>query len=183
MDVPSRSLSNTSYNKKSRILEMGDLTSARPLFDLKTSRKFMQTLLLSAGVKDLLEASKTLSLRGMYYKSLHTIQGTKEKTLNDQTESDAVLEDLEVILGALREELHIFAKKRGHHGRQHHRARQRRRDQLPQDGDRGIRHPVHLRRIVIKFKKCEADFILHVEKDTVWQRSTRTGSGKSTTAS
>ena len=30
-----------------------------------------------------------------------------------QTESDAILEDLEVSLGSLREELHIFAKKRG----------------------------------------------------------------------
>lgn len=170
MDVPSRSLSNTSYNKKSRILEMGDLTSARPLFDLKTSRKFMQTLLLSAGVKDLLEASKTLSLRGMYYKSLHTIQGTKEKTLNDQTESDAVLEDLEVILGALREELHIFAKKRGtmvgnitvlDNG-----------DEINcrKMGTGGYAIPSICEESVIKFKKCEADFILHVEKDTVWQR-------------
>ena len=170
MDVPSRSLSNTSYNKKSRILEMGDLTSARPLFDLKTSRKFMQTLLLSAGVKDLLEASKTLSLRGMYYKSLHTITGTKEKTLNDQTESDAVLEDLEVILGALREELHIFAKKRGtmvgnitvlDNG-----------DEINcrKMGTGGYAIPSIFEESVIKFKKCEADFILHVEKDTVWQR-------------
>ena len=184
MDVPSRSLSNTSYNKKSRILEMGDLTSARPLFDLKTSRKFMQTLLLSAGVKDLLEASKTLSLRGMYYKSLHTITGTKEKTLNDQTESDAVLEDLEVILGALREELHIFAKKRGtmvgnitvlDNG-----------DEINcrKMGTGGYAIPSICEESVIKFKKCEADFILHVEKDTVWQPS-RTpsswASGRSTT--
>ncbi|MEL6743679.1 MAG: DNA topoisomerase VI, partial [Planctomycetota bacterium] len=49
----------------------------------------------------------------MYYKGLHTIAGTKEKTFGDQDESDTVLQDLEVLLGALREELHVFAKKRG----------------------------------------------------------------------
>ena len=60
---------------------------------------------------ELLEQDKTLSLRGMYYKGLHTIAGTKEKTFGDQDESDTVLQDLEVLLGALREELHVFAKK------------------------------------------------------------------------
>jgi DNA topoisomerase-6 subunit A len=170
LDVPSRSLSNTNYNRKQKILEMGDATSDRPLFDLKTARKFMQTMLLSAGVKDLIEADKTLSLRGMYYKSLHTIVGTKEKTLDDQTESDAVLEDLEVMLGALREELHVFAKKKGtmvgnitiiDSG-----------DEIDcrRMGTGGYSIPSICEPNVIQFKKCEADFILHVEKDTVWQR-------------
>ena len=168
--IPSRSLSNTSYNKSKRILQMGSATSDRPLFDLKTARKFMQTMLLSSGVKDLVGAGKTLSLRGMYYMSLHTIQGTKEKTLNDQTESDAVLEDLEVMLGSLREELHVFAKKRGtmignitiiDNG-----------DEINcrKMGTGGYAIPSICEDSVIQFKNCEADFVLHVEKDTVWQR-------------
>ncbi len=168
--IPSRSLSNTSYNKSKRILQMGSATSDRPLFDLKTARKFMQTVLLSSGVKDLVGAGKTLSLRGMYYMSLHTIQGTKEKTLNDQTESDAVLEDLEVMLGSLREELHVFAKKRGtmignitiiDNG-----------DEINcrKMGTGGYAIPSICEDSVIQFKNCEADFVLHVEKDTVWQR-------------
>ena len=43
----------------------------------------MQTVLLSEGCKNLVEADKTLSLRGMYYMSLHTIVGTKEKTFDE----------------------------------------------------------------------------------------------------
>ena len=113
VDVPSRTLSNTSYNKKRRTLQMGDATQRRNLFNLAQARKFMQTMLLAAGCKSLVDAGKTLSLRGMYYKCLHTIPGTKEKTLSDQSESDVILEDLEVTLGSLREELHIFAKKAG----------------------------------------------------------------------
>jgi DNA topoisomerase-6 subunit A len=170
LSVPTRTLSNTSYNAKRRMLEMGDNAADRPLFDLKTARKFMQTLLLGSSVKDLVEAGKTLSLRGMYYKSLHTIPGTKEKTLNDQTESDAVLEDLEVMLGSLREELHVFAKKRGtmvgnitviDNG-----------DEINcrKMGTGGYAIPSICEPSIIQFKDVKADFVLHVEKDTVWQR-------------
>ncbi|MHC4764245.1 MAG: DNA topoisomerase IV subunit A, partial [Planctomycetota bacterium] len=113
VDIPLRTASNTKFSKKRRILEMGANKQHRELFNFGHARKFMQTVLLANGCKDLVEADKTLSLRGMYYKSLHSIPGTKEKTFNDQDESDPILEDLEVAVGALREELHVFAKKAG----------------------------------------------------------------------
>ena len=113
VDIPLRTVANTKFNKKRRILEMGANKQHRELFNFGHARKFMQTVLLANGCKDLVEADKTLSLRGMYYKSLHSIPGTKEKTFNDQDESDPILEDLEVAVGALREELHVFAKKAG----------------------------------------------------------------------
>lgn len=170
VDVPSRTLSNTTFDAKKRTLQMGDATQRRELFNLNQSKKFMQTLLLAAGTKDLIEADKTLSLRGMYYKCLHTIAGTKEKTLADQSESDAVLEDLEVTLGSLREELHIFAKKAGtmvgnitliDSG-----------DEIDcrRMGSGGYAIPSICEPDVIQFKDCDADFVLHVEKNTVWSR-------------
>jgi len=170
VDVPTRTLANTSFNTKRRTLEMGDATQARELFNLNQAKKFMQTMLLAAGTKSLIEAGKTLSLRGMYYKCLHTIAGTKEKTLGDQSESDEVLEDLEVMLGSLREELHLFAKKAGtmvgnitieDSG-----------DEIDcrRMGSGGYAIPSIVEPDVIKFKKCDAKFILHVEKNTVWSR-------------
>ena len=45
--------------------------------------------------------------------SKHTLGDTNENTFEDQVESDPIIEDLEVTLGALREELHLFAAKRG----------------------------------------------------------------------
>ncbi len=113
VDIPLRTVSNTKYSKKRRILEMGSNKQHRELFNFGMSRKFMQTGLLANGCKELVEAEKTLSLRGMYYKTLHTIPGTNEKTFDGQDESDPIIEDLEVSLGALREELHVFAKKAG----------------------------------------------------------------------
>lgn len=169
-EVPTRAASNTKWNKSQRILQMGSATNERQLFNLGQARKFMQTLLHSTSVSDLIGQDKTSSLRGMFYKSLHTIEGTKEKTFDDQTESDAILEDLEVSLGSLREELHIFAKKRGtmvgnitviDSGDEINCRRM---------GSGGYAIPSICEPDVIQFKDVKADFILHVEKDTVWQR-------------
>ena len=170
VDIPTRSLSNTSYNKSKRILEMGSASQRRNLFNLGQAKKFMQTMLLSKGCKDLIERGKTASLRGMFYAGLHTIEGTKEKTFDDQSESDSILEDLEVTLESLREELHVYADKRGDmvgnitvidNG-----------DEIDcrRMGSGGYGIPSITEPRVIQFKKCEAQFVLHVEKNTVWQR-------------
>ena len=169
-DVPTRAASNTKWNKSRGILQMGPAVSSRELFNLGQARNFMQTLLHGQGIQALIAEGKTSSLRGMFYKSLHTIQGTKEKTFDDQTESDKVLEDIEVTLGALREELHVFAKKRGtmvgnitviDSGDEINCRRM---------GSGGYAIPSICEPEVIQFKDVHADFILHVEKDTVWQR-------------
>jgi len=170
VEVPTRSSANTKWNKSRGILQMGSATQERQLFNMGQARKFMQTLLHSEGIRDLIDQGKTSSLRGMFYKGLHTIKGTKEKTFNDQTESDGILEDLEVTIGSLREELHVFAKKRGtmvgnitviDSG-----------DEIDcrRMGSGGYAIPSICEPDVIQFKNVEADFILHVEKDTVWQR-------------
>ena len=170
VEIPIRSVSNMKYNAKKRILEMGTNTQRRELFNVGQARKFMQMLLVGKGCKDLIKAEKTLSLRGMYYMSLHTIEGTSEKTFNEQSESDGILEDLEVTIDGLREELHVFAKKRGtmvgnitvvDNGDEINCRRM---------GTGGYAIPSICEPSVIQFKECTADFILHVEKDTVWSR-------------
>ncbi len=169
--IPTRTRSNTLWNKKKGILEMGDAKAQRELFNLSQAKQFMQTCLHGNSIKELIDAQKTLSLRGMFYKGLHTIQGTKdEKTFAAQDESDCILEDLEVAMGALREELHVYAKKRGtmvgnitivDTG-----------DEIDcrRMGSGGYAVPSITEPDVIQFKKCEAKFVLHVEKDTVWGR-------------
>jgi DNA topoisomerase-6 subunit A len=169
--IPTRSRSNTLWNKKRGILQMGEAKASRELFNLNQAKQFMQTVLHGNSIKELIEAEKTLSLRAMFYKGLHTIQGTKdEKTFADQDESDCVLEDLEVSLGALREELHVFAKKAGtmvgnitviDSG-----------DEIDcrRMGSGGYAVPSIVESDVIQFKKVDADFVLHVEKGTVWSR-------------
>ena len=170
VDIPMRTVSNTKFNKSKRILEMGSNAQRRNLFNLSMAKKFMQTVLLADGCKDLIEAGKTLSLRGMYYKSLHTIEGTNEKTFNDQSESDPVLEDLEVSLGALREELHVYARKAGTIAGNITLIDSGDEIDCRRMGSGGYSIPSICEPSIIQFKKCEAKFVLHVEKNTIWSR-------------
>ncbi|MCC6428369.1 MAG: DNA topoisomerase IV subunit A [Phycisphaerales bacterium] len=172
--IPTRAKSNTIWNRKRGILEMGDAKQSRELFNLNQAKQFMQTMLHASTIKELIDADKTLSLRGVFYKAKHTVAGTKENTFDVQDESDPILEDLEVALGALREELHIFAKKAGtmvgnitiiDNG-----AGSADEIDCRRMGSGGYAVPSIVEPDIIQFKKCEAKFVLHVEKNTVWSR-------------
>jgi DNA topoisomerase VI subunit A len=151
-------------------LQMGDAIQRRELFNLNQAKQFMQTMLHASTIKDLIEADKTSSLRGVFYKAKHTVAGTKENTFDTQDESDPILEDLEVSLNALREELHVFAEPRG--GMVGNITIIDKGDEIDcrRMGSGGYQMPSIVEPDVIQFKKCEAKFVLHVEKGTVWQR-------------
>ena len=170
LDIPTRTKSNTIWNRKRGILEMGDGVAERPLFDLKTAKQFMQTMLHSSTIKDLIAAQKTSSLRGVFYKAKHTVAGTRENTFDTQDESDPILEDLEVALGALREELHVFAENRGSMVGNITIVDKGDEIDCRRMGSGGYALPSIVEPDVIQFKKCEAKFVLHVEKGTVWNR-------------
>src|SRR3954462_14201941 len=57
--IPTRTRSNTLWNKKRGILEMGDAKASRELFNLNQAKQFMQTMLHSSSIKDLIGAEKT----------------------------------------------------------------------------------------------------------------------------
>ena len=169
--IPTRSRANTVWNKKRGILQMGEAESSRELFNLNQAKQFMQTMLHGNSIKELIDAEKTLSLRGMFYKGLHTIQGTKsEKTFTAQDESDTVLEDLEVSLGALREELHVFAKKAGTMVGNITLVDSGDEIDCRHMGSGGYAVPSIVENDIVQFKKVDAKFVLHVEKGTVWSR-------------
>jgi DNA topoisomerase-6 subunit A len=170
LEIPTRSKSNTLWNTRKKILEMGDARAERPLFDLKTAKQFMQTMLHASTIKDLINADKTSSLRGVFYKAKHTVAGTKENTFDTQDESDPILEDLEVALGALREELHVFAENRGAMVGNITLVDKGDEIDCRRMGSGGYALPSIVEPDVIQFKKCEARFVLHVEKGTVWNR-------------
>jgi DNA topoisomerase-6 subunit A len=170
LDIPARSLSNTKWNKSRRIIEMGSQTNCRQLFNLSQAKSYMQTLLVATGCKQLIDQQKTTSIRGLYYLLKHTIEGTREETFATQEECDPMIEDLEVTLESLREELHVYASNRGgmvgpitlvDSGDEIDCARM---------GSGGYSIPSIVEADVIQFKKCDAKYILHVEKDTVWRR-------------
>jgi DNA topoisomerase-6 subunit A len=170
VDVPTRSLSNVKYNKTRRFIEMGRNTNRRHLFNLSQAKTYMQTMLVASGATQLIEQNKTTSIRGLYYLLKHTIEGTKEETFSDQNECDPVIEDCEVLLNSLREELHLYAQKRGEMVGEITLLDSGDTIDCSHMGSGGYGIPSIVEPSVIEFKKCAAQFILHVEKDTVWQR-------------
>jgi DNA topoisomerase-6 subunit A len=170
LEIRTRTLSNVSFNEKKKIIELGDRTQSREFFNTAMARKFMQTMLVAKGCKTLIDEGKTVSIRQMFYMSKHTLPGSSENTFEDQSESDPIIEDLEVGIDALREELHLFANRRGlvvgklvvnDAGDTIDLARMGR-------GGWGI--PSICENDQLKFVKSEAEFILLVEKQAVWHR-------------
>jgi len=170
LDVPARSLSNVRYNKAKRFIEMGRATNRRQLFNLSQARSFMQTMLVASGAAQLIEQGKTTSIRGLYYLLKHTIEGTKEETFEEQSECDTIIEDVEVLLSSLREELHLYADKRGEMVGDIVIIDKGDEIDCSRMGSGGYGIPSIVEPEVVEFKKCSAKFVLHVEKGTVWQR-------------
>jgi DNA topoisomerase-6 subunit A len=170
VDIPIRALSNVEFNAKTRYIEMGDRTQRRNFFNFGQAKRFMQTMLVASKCKENIGVDKTVSIRGMYYLSKHTIKGTKEKTFDNQEECDPVLEDLEVALESLREELHVYASSRGALIGELTFVDTGDTIDATRLGSGGYAIPSIVEPDVIQFKKCNAKFILHVEKDTVWRR-------------
>ncbi|OHB78201.1 MAG: DNA topoisomerase VI [Planctomycetes bacterium RBG_16_64_10] len=170
LDIPSRSLSNVRYNRTKRFIEMGRNTTRRQLFNLAQAKSYMQTMLVASGTKQLVEQGKSTSIRGLYYLLKHTIEGTREETFDDQAECDPVIEDIEVTLNALREELHVYASNRG--GMVGNLVLVDSGDEIDcaRMGSGGYSIPSIVEPEVVQFQRCDATFILHVEKDTVWRR-------------
>jgi len=170
LDIPARTLSNIKYNKTKRFLEMGSNSNRRQLFNLSQAKVYMQSLLVASGSKRLIDEGKTTSLRGLYYMLKHSIEGTKEETFDDQTQSDTIIEDMEVTLNSMREELHLYAKNAGSMVGNITLTDTGDEIDCSRMGSGGYSIPSIVEPEAVQFGKCTAKFILHVEKDTVWRR-------------
>ncbi len=109
-----RSLNNIVYDKKTKTLKLGNKIATRSFFNVAHAKKFLQTVEVASIIKkELLETGKHEHLRGVFYITKRTIPGTNVNVLDEQSESDKSIEDLEVITGLSREQLHVSANKMG----------------------------------------------------------------------
>jgi len=168
MDVPIRALSNVTYDKKSRTLQLGSKKSERNFFNVAHSKKFLQTLEVAAASKELLEVGKHTSLRDVFYMIKRTIPNTKINIVDEQTESDDAIEDLEVLTGLSREQLNINANKMGSVAG--HVVIEDKGDEIDWSrmGSGGWSIPSNVEEI--KFKKVNAKYVIYMEKAAVWER-------------
>ena len=134
------------------------------------TKKFMQTLLVAAECKKIIDQHVTTSIRDLFYALKRTIPNTKEETFEEQGESDSVIEDLEAMLNTLREKLHLKADRKGYMAGRVVLYDAKDRINCAKMGSSGWAIPSNVEEEVIKFEEVKADYILVIEKDAVWQR-------------
>src|SRR3989338_10670109 len=168
IEIPIRALSNVVFDKKANQLTLGNKTSKRYYFNVADAKKFMQTMMVASFCKSLIEGNIHASIRDMYYNLKRTLPDSNENTIDEQSESDPLIVDLEVALDVLREQLHLTTDRKGIVAGNV--IIQARGDSIDWSklGSGGWSIPSTIDEI--SFKKVDADFVLVVEKNAGFER-------------
>jgi len=169
-----RSRGNTYYNEKEKVLELGDKTEKRTFANVAQARKFMQTLAIASKCKKFVRENLHTSIRGLYYQLKFSLgENLEENLFSEQSESNPLIEDLEVALNVKREDFNLNTDRKGFvagrmiiedsFGGEKTRidcSKQGRSGwSIPSDVDNGM-----------EILDLKADYVLVIEKDAMWQR-------------
>jgi DNA topoisomerase VI subunit A/intein/homing endonuclease len=114
INLPIRALSNIYFDEKKKLIRLGDKVSHRTYLNVAHTRKFMQTMMVAAECKKIIDQNVTISIRDLYYALKRTIPETNENTFEEQGESDPIIEDIEAAMNTLREKLNLKADRKGY---------------------------------------------------------------------
>ncbi len=169
-----RTKSNTLYDEGVGCLRTGDKKETRKFLSMSQAKPFMQTVAIAAKTKSFLEQDLHTSIRGLFYQLKFSLgENMDEDLFSEQSESNALIEDLEVALKIKREDLNLTTDRKGFvagplviedkfggeettidctkQGRSGW--------SIPSDVDNGM-----------EIKSVKAKYVLVVEKDALWQR-------------
>lgn len=103
LEIPDRRTSNIVYDENSNHYVLGPSQNIRDSSNVKHVKRFAQLTWVASFAKELLQASRTSSLRDLYYTSEAFGVG-----FSDQSESDRIVTDLECLTGFPRESFGIY---------------------------------------------------------------------------
>lgn len=177
--IPRRTLTNTIYDPEKKVLLLGPESMKRSFIDLNEAKKFMQTTLMASIIHEALANNEYPTIRDLYYRGKHSIVlhdkelKEVESTWDDQRESDGIIRDLEVYLGLLREELLILSKEKG---KVVGNMRIRSGNDIIDLSKMGHgAYSIEPTPDFIEFIDVDAEYVLVVEKDAVFQQLHRYG--------
>lgn len=155
-------------------LKLGDKRETRTFLNMSQAKKFMQTVAIAAKCKKFLKENLHTSIRGLFYQLKFSLgEDIDEELFSEQAESNPIIEDLEVALDVKREDFNLSTDRKGvvagsivlkdRFGGETTEidcAKQGRSGwMIPSDVDNGM-----------DFVDVDADYVLVVEKDALWQR-------------
>jgi DNA topoisomerase-6 subunit A len=103
LEIPDRRTSNIVFDDDSNHYVLGASKSVRDSSNVKHVKRFAQLTWIASFAKELLQASRTSSLRDLYYSSEAFGVG-----FSSQSESDRIVTDLECLTGLPRENFGIY---------------------------------------------------------------------------
>ena len=169
-----RSRGNVVYDEAIGCLRLGDKKEQRTFLNVAQARKFMQTVAVASKCKKFLAEDAHTSIRGLFYQLKYSLgEEFDEELFSEQEESNPLIEDLEVALKLKREDLNLNTDRKGvvaggvvlldKFGGERTEidcSKQGRSGwMVPSDVDNGM-----------DFISVDADWVLVVEKDALWQR-------------
>ena len=181
MVIKKRTLANTIFDRERGILRIGDESLRRSFLNAGEAKKFMQTVLMASIIYDTLVNNEYPTIRDLYYRGKHTIRYRKlpskkvveENTWDEQKESDSVIRDIEVFIDMLREELLILSKEKG---KVVGNMRIRSGDDMIDLSKMGHgAYAIEPTPDFIEFVDIDAEYVLVIEKDAVFQQLHRAG--------
>lgn len=172
--LPLRSRGNIFYDDGMKFLRMGDKKEERKFLSVGQAKKFMQTIAIANKAKKFITENLHTSIRGLYYQLKFTLgENIDEELFSEQSESNELIEDLEVALKVKREDFNLTTDRKGVvagpikikdsfagdetiiDGTKMGRSGW----MVPSDVDNGM-----------ELVDVTADWVLVVEKDALWQR-------------
>jgi len=178
MEVPTRSKSNIELDKRQGVWKLGDSTSKRSAKKLKSARMILRTLYMMDLIKDMIEDNKSSTLREMYYIS----EGWDKAKFNDQSESDRLAEDMEMVTNSLREDFKLRPEEDGARligditVEEVNRKGEIRKINCRDDvGDSGYTIPYNVESDKVNFSNVNVDFLIAIETGGMFDRLVENG--------
>ncbi|AKH97979.1 DNA topoisomerase IV subunit A [Halanaeroarchaeum sulfurireducens] len=111
MEVPTRSKTNIEYDEESDVWVYGDRTSTRSANTVGGARKLLKAVYTIEFLAQQLDEDRSSTLRELYY--LSESWDEEEAKFSDQSQSDKLIEDLEIVSGVKREDFHMRPEESG----------------------------------------------------------------------
>ena len=111
LEMPTRTKSNIEYDPEKRVWVYGNRSSTRSAKSVGGAQKLLKTAYAIEFLAQQLDEDRSSTLRELYY--LSESWDLNEAQFNSQDESNQLIEDLEVVTGATREDFHMRPEESG----------------------------------------------------------------------
>jgi DNA topoisomerase-6 subunit A len=178
IQLPVRSKSNIEFDEEHGVWKYGDSESTRSAKKTSGAKMLLRTMYMINFIREMIETEKSSTLREMYYIS----EGWDLAQFGDQSESDKLAEDLEVLTELMREDFKLRPEEDGARllgdvtVEETTRSGDARVINCRDDvGDGGYSVPFNVEEEKLRFRDIDCDFVIAIETGGMFDRLVENG--------